>query len=141
MMQKFGEVTRVKIPRDEMTGRSKGIAFATFKTTEDCNKVVDEGFVRYDFYELQVERATMSKQRREQMEQFKSRQDARGDRDREGGGGFRGGRDREGGGYRDREGGFRGGRDRDGGRGGGGYRGGRDRRDEPDSGFLRRNKN
>lgn len=67
MMQKFGEVTRVKIPRDE-NNQSKGIAFATFKDPADCTKVAEEGFVRYDFYELPVERATMSKQRREQME-------------------------------------------------------------------------
>lgn len=66
IMQKFGEVTRVKIPKDE-DGRSKGIGFATFKNVEDCTKVADEGHIRYDYYELPAERATMSKGQQERM--------------------------------------------------------------------------
>ena len=67
MMAPFGEVSRVKIPRDE-NQRSKGIGFATFRREEDATKVADIGYARYDFYELPVEKATMSKQRRDQME-------------------------------------------------------------------------
>ena len=35
ILQQFGEVTRVKIPTDE-NGDYRGLAFATFKKTEDC---------------------------------------------------------------------------------------------------------
>ena len=94
MMQKFGEVVRVKIPRDDF-GKSKGIGFATFRREEDATKVAEEGYVKYDFYELPAEKATMSKQRRDQMEANKMRGDRdgprfgeRGDRgERRGGGG------------------------------------------------------
>jgi len=60
IMKKFGEVTRVRIPRDD-NGRTKGIAFASFRKPEDCTKVAEEGTIRYEFYELPVEQATMSK--------------------------------------------------------------------------------
>lgn len=130
MMVKFGEVVRVKIPRDDF-GKSKGIGFATFRREEDATTVAEEGHVRYDYYELPVEKATMSKQRRDQMEANKNR----GDRGGGFGGGDRGdrGERRE---YRERRDGDRrdGGERRDGGGGRGGYR-----RNEPDSGPLRRN--
>ena len=35
IMQQFGEVARVHIPKDE-NGGYKGIAFATFRNTEDA---------------------------------------------------------------------------------------------------------
>lgn len=78
MMEPFGEVIRVKIPRDDF-GMSKGIGFATFRREEDATKVHEEGHVRYDYYELPVEKATMSKQRRDQMLENKLRGD-RGER-------------------------------------------------------------
>ena len=129
MMQPFGEVVRVKIPRDDF-GKSKGIGFATFRREEDATKVAEEGHVRYDYYELPVEKATMSKQRRDQMMEAKNRGD-RGDR-KFGEGGER----RE---YRERRDGDR----RDGDREGrGGFRGGRGGRGGfDDSGPLRRNLN
>lgn len=156
MMDKFGEVVRVKIPRDDF-GKSKGIGFATFRREEDATKVAEEGHVRYDYYELPVEKATMSKQRRDQMEANKFRGD-RGDgkfgerrefRERRDGdrpygerrdGDRRDGERRDG----DRRDGFgrrdgyerRDGFDRRDGEGRGGYR-----RNEPDSGPLRRNMN
>lgn len=139
IMREFGEVTRVKIPKDEQ-GRSRGIGFATFRNKEDCTKVADAGAIRYDFYELPVERATMSNKRREQQREGGGFRGGFGDRDGERS--FRGG-DREGG--RGGRGGFRGGF-RGGDREGGGFRGGdregggyRREPREPDSGFLRRN--
>lgn len=61
IMEKFGPVNRVKIPVDQETGLSRGIGFATFRTSEDCTKVIDEGSIRYEYQEVQVARATMSK--------------------------------------------------------------------------------
>jgi len=151
IMSVFGEVTRVKIPFDD-NGGYRGIAFATFKNPEDCQKVIAEGYIKYDFYELPVEQATMSLRQRERNEQQRSfggdrgeRRGGFGDRDGERGGYRRGGfGDREGGdrrggygerrgGYGDREGGDRRGGygerrggygDREGGRGGYGNRDG-----------------
>lgn len=146
MMSAFGEITRTKIPTDE-TGAYKGLAFVTYRRAEDCAKIIDQGYIQYEFTELPCEPAMMSNAKAREMQERRdrgSRFDDR-DRDREGGrGGFRGG-DRGGrGGYEggrggyggDREGRGYGDRDRDGGRDGGGYD--RDRRpmnDDP----LRRN--
>jgi len=63
-----GEVTRVKIPLDE-TGRNKGIGFVTFKNPAVASRLVEEGTIKYDFYELPVEAAYFSasmQQRREE---------------------------------------------------------------------------
>jgi len=68
IMGKFGEVSRVKIPFDD-NGGYRGIAFATFKNPEDAQKVIAEGYIKYDFYELPVEQATMSLRQRERNEQ------------------------------------------------------------------------
>lgn len=58
-MTKYGAISRVKIPLDEK-GLTKAIGFVTFVRAEDCQKVVDEGCVKYEFYELPVEPAYMS---------------------------------------------------------------------------------
>lgn len=57
-MSQFGEIQRVKIPMDEERGLNKGIGFVTFKSSESATLACDEGHVKFDFYELPVERAT-----------------------------------------------------------------------------------
>ena len=52
-------MARVHIPKDEIGGY-KGIAFATFRNTEDAQKVIALGFIKYEFSELPCEHATMS---------------------------------------------------------------------------------
>ena len=118
LMSKFGPIRRVKIPMDEHQ-QNKGIGFVTFATTEACTQAAEDGFIKYDFYELPIERATQSKA---EMERRTTR------------GGRGGGGDRRGGMGGDRFG------DRD--RGEGGGRGGyRERRDDNggDSFIQRRN--
>jgi len=61
IMQRFGEVTRVKIPMDEHTNRNKGFAFVTYKQAECATKVIEQESIVYEFYELPVERATQSR--------------------------------------------------------------------------------
>ena len=122
MMSSFGEITRTKIPTDE-TGAYKGLAFVTFRRSEDCDKVIDQGYIQYEFTELPCERAMMSNAKAREMQERRERGDrfaARGGGDRDGGGrgGFRGDREGGRGGYGDREGrgGYGGGygdRDRD----------------------------
>ena len=56
-MSKFGPIRRVKIPMDEFQ-QNKGIGFVTFVTTEACTQAAEDGFIKYDFYELPIERAT-----------------------------------------------------------------------------------
>jgi U1 small nuclear ribonucleoprotein len=118
IMKVYGEITRVKVPMDQdYPTRNKGIGFVTFAKSEDCTAVIDEGSIKYEFYELPVERAFYSA--------------GMAERNRGGGGGGgnwenREGRDGDRGGFR---GGFRGrdGEGRDGDRGGfrgGGFRGG-----------------
>ena len=95
MMSAFGEVTRTKIPTDE-DGQYKGLAFVTFKRAEDCTKVIENGYIQYEFTELPCERAMMSNAKAREMAERRERGERvfRGG-DREGGrGGFRGGRDR-----------------------------------------------
>lgn len=124
----------MRILKDD-AGRSKGIGFATFKKQEDAATVAEEGNVRFDFYELPVELATMSKAKRDQMEANKNRGDRGEGRfgDRDGGRGERGER-RE---YREKQWGG------DGPRGGGGYRrndgDGGYRRNDGDGGYRRNN--
>lgn len=135
IMQVYGIITRCRVPMDqEYPTTNRGIGFVTFQRSEDASKVIDEGSIKYEFYELPVERAFYSAGMAERNRGGGGGWEDRGGR----GGGFRGG-DREGGGFRggrdgDR-GGYRGGGDRDGerggyrgggDRGGGGYRGGRD---------------
>jgi len=57
IMSKFGAIRRVKIPMDEH-GQNKGIGFVTFAQTEACTQAAEDGFIKYDFYELPIERAT-----------------------------------------------------------------------------------
>ena len=67
MMSKFGEIQRCRIPIDEETKQNKGIGFITFKRSEDATLAVEEGRVKYEYFELPVEAATISKARAEQM--------------------------------------------------------------------------
>lgn len=130
IMVEFGEVQRVRILRDD-AGKSKGIGFATFRKQEDATKVAEEGHVRYEFYELPVEKATMSKAKRDQMEANKNRGDRDGRfGDREDRRGDRGER-RE---YREKQWGGDGDR-----RGGDGDRWGGYRRNDGDGGYRRNN--
>jgi len=57
VMSKFGPIRRVKIPMDENM-QNKGIGFVTFATVESCTQAAEDGFIKYDFYELPIERAT-----------------------------------------------------------------------------------
>jgi hypothetical protein len=115
---------------DEERGTNKGIGFVTFKMASSATAAVDEGYVKFEYYELPVERATQSKARMEQRSQGGGR-GGFGDGERRGGFGDRGGR---GGGDRGGRGGYGG--DRDG--GGGGYDAARDNRRPEDTGFLKR---
>lgn len=102
MMVVFGEVTRTKIPTDE-SGAYKGLAFVTFKRAEDCSKVIDQGYIQYEFTELPCERAMMSNAKAREQQERRERGDRFANRggDREGGrGGFRGGREGRGDGDR-----------------------------------------
>jgi len=116
----YGEISRVKVPMDQENPlRNKGIGFVTYVKSEDCTKVIEEGSIKYEFYELPVERAFYSAGMAEKNRGGgggggRGGWEDRGDGDRRGG--FRGGRDGEG------RGGFRG-RDGEGGEGRGGYRG------------------
>ena len=157
LFEMYGPVTRVKILTDP-NGLSKGMGFVTFKNEESAKAVIEEGAIKYDFFELPVEASFMSASMQQRREQDRFRGDRDGGyqrRDGEGGrggygdreGGFRGGRDGERGrgGYGDRDrdggrGGFRGrDGDREGGRGGfrGGDREGYQRREGGDTGFQR----
>lgn len=40
-LQKYGEVSSIRIVTDKETGRSKGFGFATFKTEEQASKVIE----------------------------------------------------------------------------------------------------
>ena len=61
IMRVYGDITRVKVPMDqEYPTRNKGIGFITFAKAEDCTAVIDEGSIKYEFYELPVERAFYS---------------------------------------------------------------------------------
>ena len=57
VMSKYGPIRRVKIPMDEFQ-QNKGIGFVTFATIEACTQAAEDGFIKYDFYELPIERAT-----------------------------------------------------------------------------------
>jgi len=117
IMQVYGYITRVKVPMDQENPlRNRGIGFVTYAKSEDATKVIDEGSIKYEFYELPVERtfysAGMAERNRGGGGGGGNWED-RGDRGDRGRGGFRGrggeGGDGEGrGGFR---GGFRGGRD------------------------------
>ena len=58
LLSPFGEIVRVKIPMDEERGTNKGIGFVTFKMAGSATAAVEEGYVKFDYYELPVERAT-----------------------------------------------------------------------------------
>ena len=90
LLQRFGEITRVKIPMNEDERTNKGIGFVTFKNSLAATAAIEEGYVKFEYYELPVERATQSKAR---MDRQNERRGGRGGFD-----GERGGR----GGYRDR---------------------------------------
>ena len=95
----------MKIPVDEK-GQNKAIGFVTFVRAEDCQKIVEEGAVKYEFYELPVEAAYMSvghQQRREGGDRRDQTGRTDGDRSDKGArGGFsRGGGERGGRGGRD----------------------------------------
>ena len=102
IMKKYGEVTRCKIPTNEV-GEYKGLAFVTYKRAEDCTKVIEAGYVQYEFSELPCDRAMMSNKKamemKERAERFRDRP-RREDGDYRGEGGYR--RDGE---YKRREGG------------------------------------
>ena len=51
---------------DEERGTNKGIGFVTFKMASSATAAVDEGYVKFEYYELPVERATQSNARMEQ---------------------------------------------------------------------------
>jgi hypothetical protein len=114
LVQEKGKVSRVRIPTDEQ-GYSKQIGFVTFESEIVAKELVDEGGIRYEFYELPVEAAYFSAAMQERRKQDQERDERRREREARGEGGFRG-RDGEGrGGFRGRDGegrgGFRGGRD------------------------------
>lgn len=92
IMRQYGDVTRVKIPIDEKTNQNKGFAFVTFKHSESATRVIDQESIKYEFYELPVERATQSKGKAMQQAQIGGfgtgkRGGRREDRDRKNGGG------------------------------------------------------
>ena len=64
----YGEITRTKIPMDEERNTNKGIGFVTFKNMSSATNAVNDGYVKFDFYELPVEPATQSKGRMERMQ-------------------------------------------------------------------------
>jgi len=68
LLSAYGPITRVKIPLDDQ-GYNKGIGFVTFAKESDCSRVVEEGFIRYEFYELPVEPAYFSVQMQQKREQ------------------------------------------------------------------------
>jgi RNA recognition motif-containing protein len=119
LLSQYGEITRVKIPMNEDERTNKGIGFVTFKNSLAATNAIEEGYIKFEYYELPVERATQSKAR---MDMQANRRPYDGER--------RGGFDGERGG----RGGFRGGR-------GGREDGDRDQRERPredDGGYLKR---
>lgn len=60
LLAEFGVILRARIPMNE-DGTNKGIGFVTFKDAESATKAIDYGFMKYDYYELPIERATQSK--------------------------------------------------------------------------------
>ena len=87
-LAEFGKIVRARIPMNEDGRTNKGIGFVTFAEAESATKAIEYGFMKYDYYELPIERATQSKAQRDRQAQF-------GDRPR-GEGGDRGGRGRGG---------------------------------------------
>lgn len=73
---------------------NKGIGFVTFKDAESATKAIDYGFMKVDYYELPIERATQSKAQRDRQAQMgdRPRGDFGGERGGRGRGGFDGGR-------------------------------------------------
>lgn len=63
VMEKFGEIIKVKIPMEELGGgrysvkRNKGFAFVTFKNPSSAEKALEEKEVTVDFATLEIERA------------------------------------------------------------------------------------
>jgi len=137
IMEVYGYISRCRVPMDQdYPTLNKGIGFVTYAKAEDAKKVLAEGSIVYESYELPVEAAFDSPGMAERHRNGGGGgggdwQERGGDR-----GGFRGRGDGERGGFRGRDGESRGGfRGRDGegrgGRGGygdreggGGYRGG-----------------
>mmetsp|Transcript_17685 Transcript_17685/g.29893 ORF Transcript_17685/g.29893 Transcript_17685/m.29893 type:complete len:238 (-) Transcript_17685:49-762(-) len=79
-MSKFGEISRVKIPTHEDTGATKGIGFVTFKRPEDTTAALEDGHIKFEFFELPIEAATISKQRAEMLQSRGRDRPDRGDR-------------------------------------------------------------
>lgn len=112
LLAEFGFIVRARIPMNE-DGTNKGIGFVTFSMAESATKAIEYGFMKFDYYELPIERATQSKAQMERQAKFgdRPRGDFGGDRGGRGGGDRggrgRGGYDREGGERRPREEGYR----------------------------------
>jgi hypothetical protein len=61
IMSKYGAITRCRVPMDqEQPHLNRGIGFVTYQRSEDVTKVLEEGSIIYEFYELPVERAFYS---------------------------------------------------------------------------------
>lgn len=68
-MKKFGEITKVKIPMEELRNgkkRSKGFAFVTFKSADSTSHAIDEGEIVVDSAILQIERALKAAPRQQE---------------------------------------------------------------------------
>ena len=84
LLAEFGFIVRARIPMNE-DGTNKGIGFVNFSMAESATKAIEYGFMKFDYYELPIERATQSKAQMERQAKF-------GDRPRGDFGGDRGGR-------------------------------------------------
>jgi len=61
LFEQYGSINRVKVPMDQENPlRNKGIGFVTFDKSEDCTEVIECESIKYEFYELPVERAYFS---------------------------------------------------------------------------------
>lgn len=60
VMQRFGEIIKVKIPQEELRNgkfRNRGFGFVTFKTIECASRALEQREVTVEFATLEIEKA------------------------------------------------------------------------------------
>jgi hypothetical protein len=81
--EQYGTVVRVRIPIDNENPnypRPKDFGFITFSKESDCKRLVDEGYLKYEFYELPIEAAFLSANMVKRNEERREREKRYGDR-------------------------------------------------------------